>query len=95
MTDGFVNIWVEQRGKRFFTVMETGDGRRTISQPFRTEHAANKRAEKALETLLRMHPEAEISDGQQVRDETPAAEPAKSASESPCGARAGHEVRNA
>lgn len=57
---GFVDISVEQRGKLYYTVVETGDGARTISPPFRTERAANVRAQKALLTLMRMRPDAQL-----------------------------------
>jgi hypothetical protein len=65
MSDGFVNIWVEQRGKRFFTVMDDGNGKRTLSPPFRTARAANVRAEKALAALLRIQPGADVFGGDQ------------------------------
>lgn len=77
MTDGFVNIWVERRGRFFHTIVETGDGKRTVSPPFRTEHAANFRAEQALGIVQKLHPEAEVI----ARDESSGATPAKTAAE--------------
>jgi hypothetical protein len=88
MGDGFVNIWVEQRGKRFFAVVETGDGKRTISPPLRTVRAANLRAEKALAVICGMHPEAEVTSGDQKRS----TKPSESAPQMEPAADVRHEV---
>ncbi|MFL6427871.1 MAG: hypothetical protein ACJ71S_06475 [Acidobacteriaceae bacterium] len=91
MTDGFVNIWVEKHGNRFVTVMETGDGRRSTSQPFRTERAANVLAQKALAAAMAMHPEAELVGGNLLRDEHKTPEATPTGAESATAPELGHE----
>ncbi len=86
MTDGFVNIWVEKIGRSFHAIVETGDGKRTISPPFRTERAANFRAEKALEAICKLHPEADIT-----RDQRSGTQPAETAPEQHAACDARHE----
>jgi hypothetical protein len=89
MTDGFVSIWVEKRGNRFVTIVETGDGKRTVSPPFRTERAANFRAEHALAVMQRLHPEAEVL----ARDQGSGGKPAKTAVDFQAESDARHEGR--
>lgn len=87
MTDGFVSIWVEKRGRCFHTIVETGDGKRTVSPAFRTERAANFRAEHALAVVQGLHPEAEVI----ARDQGLSGKPAKTAADFQAESDARHE----
>jgi hypothetical protein len=91
MTEGFASIWVEQRGAFYHAIVETGDGKRTVSPPFRTERAANFRAEQALAAIQRMQPNAEVV----ARDQNSAEKLAKIAIDFQADSDARHEVPEA
>lgn len=87
MSDGFVSIWVEKRGNCFHAIVEMGDGKRIVSPPFRTERAANFRAEHALAVVQGLHPEAEVI----ARDQGLTGKPEKTAMDFQAESDARHE----